>query len=398
MKLWNNYKKEMKIASRGFYFYVEIAVAVIILAVLLMVVPKESHHKTKEVCYCNISDSQFEELINIKTGKGYHEKAEDEVFRLKPIILKYTDENGKLITREFKDKKKVTVKQYYYHDELTGKHTKTKYITDNFDDMLRIAYDKKMIGTEMWYENGKDYYHNILFGYETEKFQNLIKIAHGTVDSETITAQLEKEKENTVTLSQMAMLNNRENYIPVILLMLGGLMGVIIIIGYISVDKSEGVLKALFTTPLTIESYLMSKILVAVTTVIISSIIITVPVMGTKPDYILLLISIIAMSFLSCSAGTLISSFFDDVKSAYGAIVIVMIIMMLPVLSYIIPAFNPVWMHYLPSYYMIEMIKESLLNGSTSYVLLTTSVLVVSGFIFYLISVKRYKKAAGTRG
>lgn len=168
MKLWNNYKKEMKIASRGFYFYVELVVAVIILAVLLMVVPTESKNQIKEAVFCNMSDEEFENLVNKKEGKGHVERVEDEVFKLKPATLTYTDEQGNTVIKEFKDKKKVTAEQYYHYDALTGKHTKTKYIFDNFDDMLRVAYDKKYIGTEMWYgEDNMDYYHNILFGYET---------------------------------------------------------------------------------------------------------------------------------------------------------------------------------------------------------------------------------------
>ena len=38
MKWWNAYCKELKIAARGFYFYIELIIAVLVLMVLLMVV------------------------------------------------------------------------------------------------------------------------------------------------------------------------------------------------------------------------------------------------------------------------------------------------------------------------------------------------------------------------
>ena len=397
MKLWNNYKKEMKIASRGFYFYVELVVAFIILSVLLFVVPIESNHKIKEVIFCDITDSEFEKLMNIKEGKGYNEQVEDVVFKLKPSVLTYKDDSGKLITKEFKDKKKVTAKQYLYHDTITGKHAKTKYIVDNFDDMMRIAYSKKYIGTEMWYgEDNKDYYHNILFGYETDKYKNIVEISHGTVDVSKISSQMNKEIENTEYLNDIETLNNRENYIPIILIMMNGLLGMMVIIAYISVDKSEGVLKALRITPLSIGNYLMSKILVALTTVLISSVIISVPVMGLKPNYLLLFISVISMSFLSCAIGIFISTFFEDVKSAFGAIMIVGVILMVPVISYMVHSFHPNWIEYMPSYYMLESIKESLfVNGSSIYILTTSCFLAFVGIIFYLVSKKRYKNILG---
>lgn len=396
MKLWNNYKKEMKIASRGFYFYVEIIVAVIVLAVLLMVVPAESQHKIKEVCFCDMTSSQFEELINLREGKGYHEKAEDEEFKLKPAVLKYTDENGREITKEYKDKKKIKVKQYFYHDSITGKHTKTKYFTDNFDDMLRLAYDKKYVATEMWYgEDGKDNYHNVLFGYETEKYKNILKVAHGTIDIVKIQEQMEVEKDNTITLSEKKTLNNRENFIPAILLMFAGVLGVLVIIAYISVDKSEGVLKAICTTPLSTGSYLMSKILVSMTTVIFSCAIITIPVMGKGPDYLLLFITVLAMTFLSCTIGTFISTFFEDVESSFGAILLLGILLMIPMISYMVPAFNPDWLRYMPSYYMLESIRESLLGGSISYVIIISLCMVTGGILLLFLSERRYKKTLG---
>ena len=397
MKLWNHYKKEMKLASRGFYFYVELVVAVIILAVLLMVVPTEKKDQIKEAIFCNMSDEEFEKLVQKKEGKGYVKRVEDEVFKLKPATLRYTDDQGKLVTKEYKDKKKVTARQYEHYDALTGKHTKTKFIFDNFDDMLRVAYAKKYIGTKMWYgEDHLDYYHNILFGYETKRYKNLLKVSHGTMDMSVIAKQAEIEKDHTVYIGREEVLNNRENLIPVILLMLNGMLGMMVIIAYISVDKSEGILKALCVTPLHMEDYLLSKTLVALTTVLLSSAIITVPVMGAGPNYILLLLSVFSMGFLSCAIGIFLSTFFEDVKSAFGAIMIVGIVLLLPVISYLVPMFHPKWIEFMPSWYMMDAIKESLLShGDITYILKSSGFLLISGGMIYEIAKKRYTKILG---
>jgi len=40
MKLLSSFKKELILASRGFYFYIELIFALVILAVLLFAIPK----------------------------------------------------------------------------------------------------------------------------------------------------------------------------------------------------------------------------------------------------------------------------------------------------------------------------------------------------------------------
>ncbi|MEA1959766.1 MAG: hypothetical protein U9N81_00475 [Bacillota bacterium] len=41
MKLWHSFVKELRLSSRGYYFYVELVMAVILLAVVLFAVPEE---------------------------------------------------------------------------------------------------------------------------------------------------------------------------------------------------------------------------------------------------------------------------------------------------------------------------------------------------------------------
>ena len=56
MKLWSSVKKELLIASRGFYFYVELLMAFILLFVLLLVVPEHFVNKDEEFLYLAIPD------------------------------------------------------------------------------------------------------------------------------------------------------------------------------------------------------------------------------------------------------------------------------------------------------------------------------------------------------
>ena len=61
MKLFSTYIKEMKIAFRGYYVYIEIFMAILVLTILLVTVKENPDGKSKEYLYNNIPD-QFAEL------------------------------------------------------------------------------------------------------------------------------------------------------------------------------------------------------------------------------------------------------------------------------------------------------------------------------------------------
>ncbi len=54
MKLLSSIKKELILASRGFYFYVELLFALVILAVLLFAIPQNFSNITTEYLYFNL--------------------------------------------------------------------------------------------------------------------------------------------------------------------------------------------------------------------------------------------------------------------------------------------------------------------------------------------------------
>ncbi len=401
MKLWNNYVKEMKIASRGFYFYVEFFVAFVMLSVLLFVVPAESTNVSEEIIFADMTDAQFTAMMEITAGDQYAEQMEDAVFTVKPTTLNYTNlDAGLEISHTFADESDITVLQYYIYDGLTGEHTATQYFVDSFDSMLRIAYGEKITGAKIWYgADGLDYYQCVLFGYETSRYQNILLASHGTVDTTALLAEMETAEANTVTLSKIELLNNRENFIPPLLVMLNAMMGMMIIVAYLSVDKSEGVIKALCVAPVYIGNYLASKTLVVITTVLLSNSIIAIPIMGAQPNYLLFYLASIAMCVLSCGIGMLLSTFFADLKSAFGAILFLCIVLLLPILTYLFPAFHPSWMDFLPTYIMLMAMKETLLSApDVGYVLLCVLGMLVVSAVLYGVSFKRYQKILSVGG
>ncbi len=396
MKAWSNYCKELKIASRGFYFYMEILMALILLITLLVIVPKEAKYSMKEVLYLDMPKEKHEQFIDYNLEEGRFVEAEDFSIKLKPTnITYYDDKSGEKFEKEYKDKKTITLKAYDYIDSENKDRTKTIYLAESFDDMIRISYAKKYIGSKMYYgKDGLDYYQSILFGSETDRYKNIVSSAHSGVDVDQLVEKTENHKVRY--LDSVDVLNNRQNYIPLVVVMMNGLMGMMVIIAYISVDKAEGIIKAMSVSPVKISGYLMSKIMVVLTTSLISTLVIAIPIMGTQPNYPLFILTAIVLTILSCTIGLVASSYFKDLKGAFGVLIILMLFLMLPVLSYLVPSFSPSWMNALPSYYMLEAIKETLLvNTDVGFVLLANLGMIIISVILFMFAGRRYKKSLG---
>ena len=393
MKIFSSYLKEMKIASKGFYFYLEFIVAFLLLAVLMLAVPKTAGMKVKEVVFMDMSQSAFEAVISNVTINENHEYEGVTTFKLKPASIQYTDlQTGELHTKTFEDKKSVDLDTYNYFDSETGQNTKVKYFTDNFEDMLRIAYSKRYYGSVMSYDDqGKVEYVTILRGNETDRYIKLLSTVHTEVDQNEIVKEMDQIK--IAYLEPVEILDNRQNYIPLVITFMCGLMSVFILIAYISIDKAEGLIKAFSVAPVSMYQYLISKMLVVMTTSIASSLIITIPVMGFQPNYLVLVILILSLTILGSCIALVVGSYFNDIIDGFGAIFVVIIALMLPTLSYLMPSFSPTWVKFVPSYYMLEASKEAILiNGDIRYVILSSSGMLLISIFLFLWANHRYTK------
>jgi len=397
MKLWNNYLKELKIASRGFYFYMEFVMAAILLVCILLFVPAEVTNVSQEAIYVDLPRETLDLMLLNSFGEaGRYERAEDTTVKLKPADIVYYDEQtGEKYELSFDDKKTLELETWYYYDAATGKHESTLYIAQSMDDLVRAAKAEKWYSTVVQLdETGQMRYKLLLFGSESERYKNLIT---AVMDAENLPAlQQAADELEVVTLGAENVLNNRESYMPLAIVIMNGLMGMLVVIAYLTIDKSSGLIRAMSLTPMRTRSYLLSKVMVVLTISLISSLVITVPVMGAQPNYLLFIPTVLLVTTLSCMLGLWIASFFSDLKSAFGVLILFMVILMLPAMSYIIPGFAPLWIKLMPTYPMLQAIKETLLpRPDTGYVLLICGGMLIVSALFLWWSEHRYKKSLG---
>ena len=391
MKLLSNYLKEMKIAARGFYFYIEIAMAIILLAILLFVVSETSTSSSKQFVYNDMPQKITEYLKDRSIEKGEARLANPTDFKLKPAKFEITNqETGETTAYDFDDEKKIELETIELLDSSTGELEETVYYVETEEDMIRLAYGESEIGaTAAMNARGKVSYTYYLQGYETDRLKSLLYISHSKSPS---VINAKKDKQVVRTLGVMETLNNRENWVPIFVVFLGSLMGYFIVMAYIFYDKAEGVIRAFAVTPSAMWKYLISKIFVILTTVVVSSSVITIPVMGGQPNYLLFYIFLIITTFAMASLGLLVASFFDNISKAFGVMYAIMIVLMIPVFSYYIPSFDPLWLRFFPTYPMLQGFKDILLNGNTGYVLTYSFVFLAGGLVLFVLADIRFKK------
>ena len=391
MKLLSSYIKEMKIAARGFYFYIEIGFAVILLLILLVAVNETSGSKDYEFLYYDMSDEVFETFYTSSIEEGFVEVSDNASFEAKALSFDVTNEETGAVTSYDFDKTTYDVKTYMIYDRDTGEFSKYLYITDTEETMIHLSYAEKKIGaTTRFTDDYEVEYDYFIQGFETQRLRDLMYVLHNEspdVLSETIN-NIEVRK-----LGEVETLNNRENLVPVMIVFMGSLMGFFIVMAYIFLDKAEGVIRAFAVTPSSVWKYLLSKTMVIITTVLVSSSIIAIPVMGLQPNYLLFYLLLIITTFAFAALGLLVASFFDSISKSFGALYGTMIALMIPAFSYFIPSFDPVWLRFFPTYPMLQGFKEIIMvNTDVGYVLTYSGVFLAGGLILFLLANIRFKK------
>ncbi len=393
MKIVSTYVKEMKIAFRGFYVYIEIFVAIIALIILLVAVKENPEGKSEEYLYNDIPSEILQDLYEKDIEKGSIRFIEDTELTIKPgVFTVLNKDTGFEETFEYKEEKTVIAKTYQKLNTDTGEVKGKAYVLENEEDMIRLSNSTGKVGaTTTMDASGNFSFKYYLQGYETKRYSDVLYLLH-TFSEDDIKAAMDQQ--TTRKIGGSGRLNNREAVVPIFIAFSGALMSFFIIMSYVFLDKSQGVIKAFAVTPSSVWKYLLSKILVMLTTVLISSSIVVIPIMKLKPNYLLLFLFLIASTFLFSCFGLLIASFFDNISKAFGVLYLTMIGLMLPAFSYYISSFDPLWIRFLPTYPILEGFK-GIMKGQADvpYILTYTLVFLVGGGILLALANFRFEKS-----
>lgn len=394
MKLLSTFIKEMKIASRGFYFYIEIFIAILMLVIILVAINPYPDSKAKEYIFYDVDQVTYDALLLQLESNESVVQIEDTTIELKPTSFEVLNKTTNLVeSYDYPNKKEITVTTFQRINETTGKVENTIYLLNSMEDILRVAYNSIQMCIVIHMDSpGEMTFEYITQGYETERYQNLLYMINRAP-----LASLEEAMNQQIVQEiglEVGTLNNQESLLPVYIVFAGSLMGFFIIISYLFLDKDQGVIKAFAVTPSQVWKYLLSKTFVIITTVVISTSIIVIPVMGLKPNYLLLYLLLIITTFAFSTLGLLVASFFDNMSKAFGILYLFMIIFMLPGFSYYISSFDPIWIRIFPTYPILQAFKMILLgNVDLTYILLCCLGFLVGGVLLLFLANQKFKKS-----
>ena len=379
VKWWKSYCKELKIASRGFYFYIELIIAVLVLMVLMMVVKPYPDGHQDEYIFNDMPESVMEWYVQRDLEAGRIREAGDREVRLKPGSFTLRDlRTGEEQEYVFPEKETITVPTYSKINARTGRITGTVYMMPDAESMLRMADRTGKTGAAIVMDpQGNIGYRYYTQGYESPQVHNSLYVLH-TFDVDVVEAQMDLQ--NEIVIGTVPRLNTRQAVVPVYVALACCLMGIFMVCAYVFLDKQENVVRAFLVTPGTVHQYLIGKILLILTVNLISATVVTLPVMGSQPSYGLFYLLLIAASFLFTSLGLVVASFFPSMGKAFGSLYLLMILLMLPMIPYYAGSFDPRWIHFLPSYPVLMCFKQ-ILQGQPqiSEVLLTAGGCLAGG-------------------
>ncbi len=367
MKLWYSFIKELNLSSKSWYFYIELGMAVVLLAILLFVVPEEFDSKSEEYLYLDLP-----QVVKDR----YRDNLKDEDL----------DETTKLVEVEA-DKK--TFKAEFYETEESK-----IYILDSMEALNAFSNSERVPTVHVRVDGKNQIIHTYyLQGYETQKLKNLLLVFNNRKAGHDLIEDYSDNIKVKSLYQDVEPLSDKESIIPVFLTFNGSLMSLFIIAAYIFLDKNEGIIKAYAVTASSVWHYLLSKIGVIIVTSIVTTLIITVPIMGLQPNYPAMMLFIITSGFFAASLGLFITSFYKDIVQAFGVLYIVIVIMIMPNISYFTPSWDPNWVKIIPSYVMLQSFKEVIsINGNIVYVLLASLGFAVLGLDIFVLANHRFKK------
>ncbi|MCK8061575.1 MULTISPECIES: ABC transporter permease [unclassified Fusibacter] len=367
MKLWYSFTKELKLSSKSWYFYIEIGMAIVFLVILLFVVPENFNDKSGEYIYMDLPDTYVEYMFDQTRNEDL-------------------DHQEQIVELEINDRT-VTATLFITSD-------KEIYYLDDKQAVFDFADIEKKFAADMYLnDKGEIAYTYYLQGYEADRLKNLYLVFHNKVASLGDIKTHVEAQEVRVMHEGFKDMSDRESFIPVFLTFNGSLMGLFIIAAYIFLDKQEGIIKAYAVTASTVWQYLLSKVGVLSVTTLITSLIMVIPIIGFDINYGLLILFLITSGLFASSLGLVLTSYFKDFMQSFGALFIVIIFFMLPNIAYFIPSWDPVWMKFIPSYYMIQSFKEIILPSTdVNFVLMSSLGLFIAGSVLFTFANYRFKK------
>jgi hypothetical protein len=339
--MFYTFLKDIKLSLKSFYFYMEIGFALVFVAVMVFLVPK-----------------QFETTVKIYAAVEL------------PGPMKQIAERS------------IQNDDRYEIVMLNSRREVVEHLQE----------DRGAAGIAVGQEAGKITFDFIMQGFENKNVKNILEtsLRGGIISGMT---EIEDRTAIKILEAESGNLSDRLNILPVFLTMNAGFMGLFIIASYVFLDKGEGTIRAFAVTPGKVWQYLGAKVGVILVTGIVSGLISVIPLAGDRANYLYLTVLLICTNIFGSALGLFIASFFDSMQKAMGWLYVVILILGAAGISYFVPSFSPLIIRVLPSYPMFYGFREALLpNGDALVVFGYSAIFIAAGTVVFLAANFRFKR------
>lgn len=341
MKLLYTFLRDLKVSYRTFYVYIEIIMALIVVAVVLFVLPE-----------------------NFEGRSRLHLFAEPALASALTEAFTQGDAATEILLAESRE-----------------------------DILTAMAADRSSQGVVLSEgSGGRVKFEVILQGYESEAMRNLIE---ASMKGMILQEMPGFESEATVITSNpdARRLSDRISFLPMYLLLNSALMGLFIVAAYVFIDKEEGTIRALTVTPVSVRDYLLSKLGVMLFTGLLTGLLVTVLVARLEVNYFYLILVLIAGNLFGTVLGLFIASFYNSIISSLGAMYVVIMVLAMGGVAYYMPSFSPLALRVLPSYPLLFALRETFLESpKVIYILIISGAFLLGSLLLFIVTEHRYRK------
>ncbi len=165
------------------------------------------------------------------------------------------------------------------------------------------------------------------------------------------------------------------------------MFGFVIIAVMVFQEKEEGSIRAFRVSPAGVLEYILSKASVNVLMGLVYGLLIVIFTMGFNVNFLNLLVLIILASFLMTLAGLFLSVFFNNISEFIFVALGVVLLTMLPAISYMYPSFAPAFVTWIPSYPVVFGMREIIFpTGKAGFMAPLVQVLLVENALLLGLS------------
>ncbi|SHJ19460.1 ABC-2 family transporter protein [Dethiosulfatibacter aminovorans DSM 17477] len=238
----------------------------------------------------------------------------------------------------------------------------------------------------------------VLQGYENSRFRNLIELQVERGLSEFLKGNFFYRMDYRVKVLNpqygSRILSYSDVLLPLFIVMESSFIGYFLIAVLLFMEKEQRMHTAFLVSPGRAGEHLLSKVVVMLVLGLISAFGTVIFLRGFDFNPVYLFMFLAVSSFFGSSLGLLIGSFFDTLSKSTLWVMATMAVIAIPVISYIYPAFAPIWVKVIPTYTMIYAAAEAFVDsGGGAVFYKNLSLILVEGMGIFALAHYFFRRA-----